>query len=85
MAQEFLLYSSLQEAWESAALSFKELWEMQDALLLSNEQWTEVRPQLERVAESASDVACGDLEVPLSDLYIGDTLDATFALDEDSG
>jgi hypothetical protein len=47
VAQEFLLYSSLQEAWESGALSFKELWEMQDALLLSQEQWSEVPQSLE--------------------------------------
>jgi hypothetical protein len=47
LAQEFLLYSSLQEAWESGALSFKELWEMQDALLLSQAQWVEVPQQLE--------------------------------------
>jgi hypothetical protein len=37
VAQEFLLYSSLQEAWESGVLSFKEAWEMQDHLLLLKE------------------------------------------------
>jgi hypothetical protein len=47
VAQEFLLYSSLQEAWESGALSFKEAWEMQDQLLLSREQWSEVPQSLE--------------------------------------
>jgi hypothetical protein len=47
VAQEFLLYSSLQEAWESGALSFRELWELQDQMLLSKEQWVEIPPQLE--------------------------------------
>jgi hypothetical protein len=46
-AQQFHLYSSLQEAWESGALSFRELWEMQDQLLLSQERWLEVPQQLE--------------------------------------
>jgi hypothetical protein len=47
VAQEFLLYNSLQEAWESGALSFRELWELQDQMLLSKEEWVEVPPQLE--------------------------------------
>jgi hypothetical protein len=47
MAQEFLLYNSLQEAWESGALSFRELWELQDQMLLSREEWVELPPQLE--------------------------------------
>ena len=47
MAQQFHLYNSLQEAWESGALSFKEAWEMQDQLLLSQELWSEVPQQLE--------------------------------------
>jgi hypothetical protein len=47
LAYQFLLYDSLQQAWESGALSFKEVWEMQDALLLSEELWTQVPQQLE--------------------------------------
>jgi hypothetical protein len=47
VAQEYQLFSSLQEAWESGALSFREAWEMQDQLLLSQEQWSEVPPSLE--------------------------------------
>jgi hypothetical protein len=37
VAQEYQLFSSLQEAWESGALSFREAWEMQDHLLLLGE------------------------------------------------
>jgi hypothetical protein len=37
VAQQFHLYSSLREAWESGALSFRESWEIQDHLLLLQE------------------------------------------------
>jgi hypothetical protein len=47
LAHQFLLYPQLQEAWESGALSYKELWEMQDQLLLSSQQWVEVPPSLQ--------------------------------------
>jgi len=47
VAYQLQLDWELQEAWESGALSFRELWELQDQLLLSKAQLVELPPELE--------------------------------------
>jgi hypothetical protein len=46
-AHQFLLDQEFQAAWELGALSFRELWELQDQLLLSKERLVELPPELE--------------------------------------